>query len=285
MKPSPDSARIEVGEDSGEDVATLRDALRARGWRIVEDEGATVSLVVRTPSAAALSALVEPAHHGASVVFELRGRSDLSALPAPRPPSSEDDLEDATRAWSDRLEALEALGSAVALDELEDTLADPRCVDPALRRRLVHRIAARPTTDALTALVRSLARHRGSLGSFEALALGQAFARGRARFDAPGPFAIELDDPRDEAPTPLLSLFRAAGAYERLCDERGWTVHRALVGEVPWIDLEGSSLPSPLALMRALHEASSARVWLLGWVLPAAMPWSIWSALLGQRGR
>jgi hypothetical protein len=164
-------------------------------------------------------------------------------------------------------------------------LRDPRLLDRRLRARLVDSIAREARPDSLALLAGALLGHRGAGAMEESLAIGRLLAAGITRWPTRGPFAVEFDDPRDDAPPSLIALAIAAGTYQRLHDERGVTVHRAVVGEVPWIEDDGASLPASLLLVRALESYEGARVWLGGITFFASLPWPIWCALLGQRAR
>ncbi len=273
--------------DEHERRAQIAQRLTTLGLTIAPTLDSTVALVIRTRRAAEIAALLGVAHGTAAVIDE----HELDRLGV-------EDAEATQRTNADAATPLpfEALQLRLrALDDERDSelraaaarslLLDPRMVDNADRARLVaHVQAARPET-AIEALATVITARRDSAPVIEAVALGRLVASGAARWPHPWSFSIELDDPRDELSSPLLSLFRAHGRYQRLCDERGCTVHRAIFDAPPWLDDASHSLPPALTLLRALEGSEAARVWFAATPLPASLPWDVWSALLGQRGR
>lgn len=272
--------------DEPERRAQLALHLTTLGLTIAPTLDATTALVIRTRRAAEIAALLGIAHGPAAVLDE----HELDRLSVEDPAATPISAAAATslpfEALKLRLRALDderdpELRAAAA----RSLLLDPRMVDGADRAKLVaHVRAARPET-AIEALATVMTARRDSAPVIEAVALGRIVAHGAARWPHPWSFAIELDDPRDELSSSLLALFRAHGRYQRLCDERGCTVHRAVFDAPPWLDDAGPSLPPALTLLRALDGSDAARVWFAATPLPASLPWDVWSALLGQRGR
>lgn len=263
-------------------ASAIAAAVHARGGTTSPRLDATVQLVLRTPGADALrSVLGEDTHtFNARVIvvdrIEAVASLDFMLDARDAPPNAN---ASANAPWATLLAELAPAADEAALGGL---LLDPRCTATHERRALVERLAARATRAALDQLCASLAAHRGALGSEEATALGRAFASGASRWGVESPFAIELDDPREELSSAELVLFKNAGIYQRLADERGTTVHRAVSEDVPWI-VDEQATTSAALLLRAIEAHAGARVWIRGFVLPAAMPWAIWSAVLGQR--
>jgi len=258
-------------------------AVEARGLSVSHRLDESVALVLRTPGAEALRSMLGDTHTFKSPVrvvdrAEAVATIDLSELMGIAEESADDG---ASLPWSAALATLTA-----SSDEAEcyALLADGRCAGARERRLIVDRLASIGSVLALDLLCESLRGHCGALGAEEATALGRAWARGASRWKIDSPFAIELDDPREELASTELALFKNAGEYSRLCDERGVTVHRAIIEAIPWIDSEDGT-SSALALLRSMESHASGRVWIRGWVLPSAMPWTIWTALLGQRAR
>lgn len=261
----------------------IASAVRARGALVSPALDATVTLVLRTPGAEALRAVLgDHAHTFNARVHVIQRAEDVTTLELADELTTLSATDASARTpWSSARAQLSPSTDEPTLGAL---LVDPRCVSSHDRRFIVERLAAMGTPTALERLCESLRAHRGALGAEEAAALGRAFARGASRWSVDSPFVIELDDLRDELSFAELALFKNAGTYDRLCDERGAAVHRATVDEVPWIEGDDATT-SVTALLRAMEQHASARVWIRGYVLPAAMPWTIWTALLGQRAR
>ncbi|MBL8681025.1 MAG: hypothetical protein JNK05_17720 [Myxococcales bacterium] len=261
----------------------IASAVRARGALVSPALDATVTLVLRTPGAEALRAMLGDHAHTFNARVRVIGRAeDVAALELTDELTTQSASDaSAQTPWRSALAHLSTSADEATLGAL---LVDPRCVSSHDRRAIVARLATLGTPSALEWLCASLRAHRGTLGADEAAALGRAFAQGASRWSVDSPFVIELDDLRDELSFAELALFKNAGTYVRLCDERGAAVHRALVDELPWIDGDDAAT-SVTALLRAMEQHASARVWIRGCVLPAAMPWTIWTTLLGQRAR
>ncbi len=298
--------------EAASSIATLSSQLASLGLTVLSELDATVTVIVRTRAASRLAALLGPSTTAAQLERLGVARSvrwlEESDVPRLSHASNVERAQlptiEAVRAIHDDPAALNALVARAELSEfdalarsaeatvgperaalLAAMLRDPRLVDRRVRARLVEGLARDATAESLGLLAGALLAHRGAGAMEESLAIGRLLASGLTRWPTRGPFAVEFDDPRDEAPAALIALAIAAGAYERLHDERGVTVHRAVVGEVPWIEDDGASLPASLLLVRALESYDGARVWLGGISFPASLPWSIWCALLGQRAR
>jgi hypothetical protein len=94
----------------------------------------------------------------------------------------------------------------------------------------------------------------------------------------PAPLAIEFEQPRNRsAARDILDVAARAGGVELVCDGRGVTIARVRIGAPP----PPSALEHPVHQLLALaRRRRSARVWIGGIALPAALPRAVWDALL-----
>lgn len=273
---------VEVANDEPGERERLEQRARSLGLTVARDGAPGVTWILRSRRASQIAAMLgAPADHRYVSEDELErvqvvARDAEPATPDTAPPFTE---------LAQRIERLSrAAQSRERSAEARALLLDPRVCDGSLRAVLIAILESAPPAESLEALGAAIALRRGSATS-EVVAFGRLVARGARRFEVDGPFAIELDDPREECAPPLLALFRASERYQRLCDERGVAVHRASFRAIPWLDAVSESLPPSLALLRALEDSDAARVWIAGLVLPASLPWALWTTLLGQRAR
>lgn len=273
---------VEVADDEAAERARLEARVLSLGLRVAQDEALGVTWVLRSRRASQIAAMLGAASDLRCVSEDeldrvrVVGRDENASAQENSTPFLS--LAQQIATLSRRAPTAERIADARAL------LLDPRVSEGSLRAQLIAIVETAAPTEALEALGAAIALRRGAATN-EVVAFGRLVARGARRFDVDGPFAIELDDPRDECAPSLLSWFRAAERYQRLCDERGVTVHRALYRAIPWLDAVSESLPPPLALLRAVEDSDSARVWIAGVVLPASLPWALWITLFGQRAR
>lgn len=277
---TPGAAVLIEHADEPARAEQLSRALDSMGLTVVADANAPIALIVRTRRAEELAALLGQSAPAAVAVL-LEDELDRIEVPAQHAPSLTPPSSFA--ALAKRIEQLESLSLAARIDALHELLRDPRLLDHPSRARLLHALERVPPTHAIAALGALLREPFGPSLAREALLLGRLAAAGHGRFDHPWTFAIELDDPRDELAPPLLAQLRSAPSYERMLDERGFTVHRARFDAVPWIDDEASERSPALVLLRAVSAIEGARVWFAACALPACLPWPLWTALLGQR--
>jgi hypothetical protein len=304
-------------EHAAGEASAARDALearlRAKGISVAATLDASVTVIVRTRAAIDLAALLGDSPSAAIIArmgrtHAVRWLDEDAALKPPGRPrtdapheefsreslrASASEPEEIARAVR-RLPAARLPALASELGSIRDALdarcalavlQDPRLHDRSARARLSSALAAMSDPEAFAWLAEAMRAHRGEAGPEEAIALGRLLGSARGRWPASSPFAIELDDPQDELSDPLRALFAEAGRYQRLHDERGATVHRAVIGPVPRIDDEATESSAPLRLLRAICGLASARVWVGGIALPGDLPWPLWCALLGQRPR
>ncbi|MFO0556964.1 MAG: hypothetical protein U0269_02985 [Polyangiales bacterium] len=273
---------VEVADDEPAERERLEERVRALGLCIARDEASGVTWVLRSRRASQIAAMLGAASDRRFVSEDELDRVRVVARDdearSQEEPTPFHALAQQVATLARRAPSRERTAEARAL------LHDPRVSESSLRTALIAIVETAAPTEALEALGAAIALRRGSATS-EVVSFGRLVARGARRFEVDGPFAIELDDPRDECAPSLLAWFRAAERYQRLCDERGFAVHRALFRAIPWLDAVSESLPPSLALLRALEDSDSARVWIAGVVLPAALPWALWTTLLGQRAR
>jgi hypothetical protein len=273
---------VEVADDEHGERARLEERVRALGLRVARANSEGVTWVLRSRRASQIAAMLgTTSQHRCMSEDELdrvRLVESTDEASVPNDPTPYVSLAEQIALLPRRTPSPERIAEARA------HLLDPRVCDGSLRATLIAIVESAPPEVALETLGAAIALRRGS-ATHEVVAFGRLVAQGARRFEIDGPFAIELDDPRDECAPTTLSWFRAAERYQRLCDERGITVHRALYRAIPWLNAVSETLPPPLALLRMLEASDSARVWIAGVVLPASLPWSLWTTLFGQRAR
>lgn len=265
--------------------AGLREKIEARvraiGLRVADEGEPDVSLVVRSRRAAQLASLFgadAPRHCITEDELDRVSVEELASATDAQHPTPFAEIELRIADLSRRSPSTDRTTEAARW------LLDPRVIDAASRAALVSIVESASAVIAIETLCAAIALRRSS-ASTEAVAFGRLVARGARRFELDGPFAIELDDPRDECTPATLASFRDSERYQRLRDERGSTVHRALFAEIPWLDAMSDTLPPALSLLRSLNDSDAARVWIAGATLPASLPWTLWTTILGQRAR
>lgn len=273
---------VEVADDEPDERERLEARVRALGLCVARERAPGVTWVLRSRRASQIAALL-----GAASDLRDVSEDELDRVRVAARDDAASEQENSTPFHSIAQQIAALARRAPSRERTADAralLLDPRVSEGSQRAALVAIVEGGAAAEALEALGAAIALRRGSATS-EVVSFGRLVARGARRFDVDGPFAIEVDDPRDECAPSLLAWFRAAERYQRLCDERGFAVHRACYPAIPWLDAVSESLPPSLALLRALEDSDSARVWIAGVVLPASLPWALWTTLLGQRAR